>query len=177
MRNFIGCIKLNSEEDKWSWHLCQFYFPSSQHGAQHVWLTGMTDNFFKYLFFLHHNVKVAETFNWLTASCSWSCGVMKSVTRRSFTRFVQVLGSWASQQLRKTISSMVLFPFKLHLLLSQPNIFIMGEIKPILVLWHLGVINDAPNLISMWYRLRFHFIRSSVCNIESQGQATLLTTS
>lgn len=141
---------------------------------------GWQITFLNIYFFLHHNVKVAETFNWLTASCSWSCGVMKSVTRRSFTRFAQVSGSWASQQLGKTISSVVLFPFKLHLLLSQPNIFIMGEIKHILMLRHLGVINDAPNLISMWYKLRFHFIRRSahsVCNIVSQGQATLLTAS
>lgn len=28
--------------------------------------------------------------------------------------------------------------FKLHLLLSYPNIFIMGEIKHLLMLWHLG---------------------------------------
>lgn len=144
MRNFIGSIKLNSEEEEWSWHLCQFYFPSSQHEAQHVWLTGMTDIFFS---LLPHNVKVAETFNWLPASCSWGCGVMKFVTRLSFTRFEQV---WGLQDFGETFSSVVLFPFKSHLHLLQTNIFIMVEIKDRLRLWQLGRMNDAADLMSMW---------------------------
>lgn len=71
---------------------------------------------------------------------------MKSVTRPSFTRCAQVLGR---RDIGKTFSSVLLFPFKSHLCLPKTNIFIMVEIKDLLKLWQLGVMNDAADLTPM----------------------------
>lgn len=141
MRNFIGCIKLNFEEDEWIWHLCQFYFPLANVELSMSDSQGWRIHF---LYFSHHKVKLAETFNWLSPSYSWSCGLMKSVTRLrpKLYEICKSSGSWASW----LYFCHCVISFKLHLQLSFANIFILGEIKHIFMLWHLGVINDTQVL-------------------------------
>lgn len=58
---------------------------------------------------------------------------------QSFTRFARVWGAESDNRwARLLFLPVVLFLFKLHLLLSNPNIFIIEEIKHVLMLWHLG---------------------------------------
>lgn len=162
-------VKLNSEEDEWSWHLCQFYFPSSQHGAQCVWLARMTDNFFIiYIFIFMEMFDLPKTFN-----CP------PSPPRPTMQSLMKLLAWWSlsvqtqhrvSQELGKNCFFFLNHTFQL----SDPNLFVMGKIKMHINVMAFGLMDYTQTPVVKTQDFISMSVLQPLCDV-SQGQTQLFS--